>query len=135
MRWSWLVILLMLGVPAQAAEERLADPAEEARAQEIMESLRCLVCQNQSIAESDADLARDLREIVRERVAAGDSAAQVKRFMTDRYGDWILLKPPVKPGTYLLWAAPVLFLLIGALILYFGARARRSGSSDEAEDA
>ncbi|MDG1858681.1 MAG: cytochrome c-type biogenesis protein CcmH [Emcibacteraceae bacterium] len=75
-------------------EKRLSNPVDEARAQEVMKQLRCLVCQNQSIVDSDAGLARDIRIIVRERIIAGDSDADVLRFMTDRYGDWVLLKPP-----------------------------------------
>jgi cytochrome c-type biogenesis protein CcmH len=91
-------------------EDRLADPAQEARAQEIGRELRCMVCQNQSIEDSDADLARDLRRIVRERVSAGDDASAVMRFVHDRYGDFVLLRPPFNPVTALLWAMPVIAL-------------------------
>jgi cytochrome c-type biogenesis protein CcmH len=93
----------------------LADPAAEARAHAIARSLRCLVCQNQSIEDSNAPLARDLRQIVRERVAAGDSDDEVRRYLVARYGDWVLLKPPFKAGTAVLWIGPfVLLLLAGA---------------------
>lgn len=97
---------------------RLSNPAEEARAQELMKQLRCLVCQNQSIVDSDATLARDLRLIVRERITAGDSDDQVLAFMTSRYGDWVLLKPPFDKGTVILWLSPLLLLMIGFFIIF-----------------
>ncbi|MFV2091753.1 MAG: cytochrome c-type biogenesis protein, partial [Hyphomicrobiales bacterium] len=91
--------------PARAVEpnEILKDPVLEQRAREISKQLRCLVCQNQSIDESDADLARDLRIIVRKRLVAGDTDAAVVGFVVARYGDWVLLKPPFKPATWILW--------------------------------
>lgn len=95
--------------------ERLADPALEARARAIGGELRCLVCQNQSIDDSNADLAHDLRVLIRERLTAGDTDAQVIQFMVRRYGDFILLKPPVKPDTYLLWFGPFAVLALGAI--------------------
>ena len=94
--------------------EMLSDPALEARAREISKELRCLVCQNQSIDDSSADLARDLRLIVRQRLTAGDSDDQVLQYVTDRYGDFVLLRPPVKPATLVLWLAPPLLLIAGA---------------------
>jgi cytochrome c-type biogenesis protein CcmH len=117
-----LVFAAMLGLAATAAlavepAERLADPALEARARAIGAELRCLVCQNQSIDDSNADLAHDLRVLIRERLTAGDSDNQVLQFMVRRYGDFILLKPPVKPETYLLWFGPFAVLVLGA----FGA--------------
>lgn len=105
---------------------RLADPAEEARAQELMKQLRCLVCQNQSIVDSDADLARDLRGIVRERIMAGDSDDQVLEFMTSRFGDWVLLKPPFDKATMVLWLSPLLLLLIGFIIIYRNQQNRKT---------
>ena len=98
--------------PAHAIQpdEVLADPALEARAREIGRELRCLVCQNQSIDDSDADLARDLRVLVRERLQAGDSDRQVVDYVVSRYGDFVLLRPPVKPATYALWFGPLLIL-------------------------
>lgn len=111
-----LVALLLTG-PALAAEgidTPLADPAAEARARDISRTLRCLVCQNQSIEDSNAPLAQDLRQIVRERVQAGDDDEAVRRFLVARYGDWVLLKPPFKGATLLLWIGPVLILLAGA---------------------
>jgi len=123
-----LLLLLVLTFPALAAvgrpEDRLADPVLESRAETIGRELRCMVCQNQSIEDSDADLARDLRRLVRERVAAGDSDAAVVDFIHDRYGDYVLLKPPFNAVTALLWAMPII-ALGGGLIAIF-ARRRRS---------
>jgi len=110
----------LVGTPGPAAamviDETLPDPAAEARAIDLSKGLRCLVCQNQSIEDSNAELARDLRRIVRERIAAGDDDATVKAYMVARYGDWVLLKPPFKGVTMILWLAPGA-LLIGALAL------------------
>jgi len=103
----------------------LNDPALEARARALSAELRCMVCQNQSIDDSDAPLAADLRILVRERIAAGDSDAAVVDFLVARYGEFILLKPPFNWGTALLWIAPPGALLIGALIAGFGYRRRR----------
>src|SRR5258708_40164446 len=108
--------------------ERLADPALEARARALSQELRCLVCRNQSIDDSNADLAHDLRVLVRERLQAGDSDRQVLAFLTDRYGDYVLLRPPVKPTTWLLWFGPPVLLLVGALAL-LAARRRRAGGA------
>ena len=91
-------------------EKPLEDPAQEAIARELMKEIRCLVCQNQSIEDSNAELAKDLRMIVRERVAIGDTPDNVRAYLVDRYGDWVLLEPPVKKSTWLLWASPFLFL-------------------------
>ncbi|MBF0306595.1 MAG: cytochrome c-type biogenesis protein CcmH [Alphaproteobacteria bacterium] len=108
--------LLLAAAPAGAVnpDEMLPDPALEHRARELGRELRCLVCQNQSIDDSDADLARDLRVIVRERIQAGDSDGAVKQYLVERYGDFVLLKPPFRPGTWALWLGPFL-LLIGAV--------------------
>jgi len=102
--------------PAQAVrpDEMLADPALEARAREISRELRCLVCRNQSIDDSDADLAHDLRVLVRERLKSGDSNEQTIGFVRARYGDFVLLRPPFAIGTALLWGGPLLVLLLGA---------------------
>ena len=115
-----ILLAAMIGLAAASAlavepNERLADPALEARARAISGELRCLVCQNQSIDDSNADLAHDLRVLIRERLSAGDSDAQVLQFMVHRYGDFILLRPPVKPETYLLWFGPFVVLALGAL--------------------
>ena len=118
-------------------DDTLADPALEARAAEIARDLRCLVCQNQSIADSNADLAKDLRRLVRERLAAGDSNEDVIAFMTTRYGDYVLLKPPVKPATYALWFGPPVLFAIGVLVVVVyvrRVRARRAGGPAGAEE-
>jgi cytochrome c-type biogenesis protein CcmH len=127
-----LVVLLALLLAASTAlaqglEPTLPDPAQEARAQELHKRLRCLVCQNQSIHESNAELARDLRSVVRERIAAGETDAQVVAYVVARYGDWVLLRPPFHAGTVALWLGPPLILaaaLLGTWV-YF-ARSRRS---------
>ncbi len=118
-------LLLATAGPALAVnpDERLADPALEARARTLGKELRCLVCQNQSIDDSNADLAHDLRVLVRQRLVAGDSDAQVLAFLQARYGDYVLLKPPVDPATWVLWFGPAAVLLIGAGLLV--ARRRR----------
>ncbi len=126
-----MALLLLAGgwtAPAWALSdpaEQLPDAAQEQRARVIGRELRCLVCQNQSIEDSDADLARDLRRIVREQVAAGRSDEQVMAFLHDRYGDFVLLRPPFTAGTALLWATPVLALGGGALLV-LGLRRRRA---------
>src|ERR1700746_975047 len=102
-------------------------PVLEARARAISKELRCLVCQNQSIDDSNADLAHDLRLIVRERLAAGDSDSQVKAYLVARYGDFILLDPPFEAKTLLLWSGPALVLLLGAAAVIFAYRRRRPG--------
>lgn len=125
---SWLVLLLLLlAVAAQAVEpaERLPDPAMEARARAISAELRCLVCQNESIDESHADLARDIRRLVRERLVAGDTDVQATQAVVARYGDFVLLRPPVKPATYLLWFGPAALLLVAGAGTAFWLRRRR----------
>jgi cytochrome c-type biogenesis protein CcmH len=111
-----LVAALALAAPARAVnpDEMLADPALEARARTLSQELRCLVCQNQSIDDSNADLAHDLRVLVRDRLKAGDSDAQVLAYLQARYGAFVLLKPPVERATWLLWFGPPL-LVAGAL--------------------
>lgn len=121
-----------LAAPALAIgpDEMLKDPVAEARARHIGQSLRCLVCQNESIDESEAGLARDLRLIVRERIEAGDSDQQVIDFIVARYGQFVLLKPPVEPETWVLWFGPL--LLIGGAGAAIAWRARRKRSIAEA---
>jgi cytochrome c-type biogenesis protein CcmH len=127
-----IALAAMLGLATAAAlavepDERLADPALEARARALSGELRCLVCQNQSIDDSGADLAHDLRVLLRERLSAGDTDAQVLQFMVRRYGDFILLKPPVKADTYVLWFGPFFVLALGALGAgYYLRRGRRA---------
>lgn len=120
---------LLAGVArAFTAEAQLSDPALEARAHAISRTLRCLVCQNESIEDSDAGLAADLRHIVRQRLAAGDSDAEVRQFLVDRYGDWVLLNPPFKAKTWALWLGPLVLLLLAAtgMVIYFRRRQRDS---------
>ena len=114
----FMALSFSLSVFAVAVDEKpLADPVKEAQARALMKEIRCLVCQNQSIEDSNAELARDLRAIVRERLALGDSPDNVRAYLVDRYGDWVLLKPPVKTSTYFLWASPFLVVLVIALLL------------------
>ncbi len=121
-----LFLLFPLAAHAVTPSEMLADPALEARARAIATELRCLVCQNQSIDDSDASLAKDLRVLVREKLKEGMSDAQVRDFIHARYGDFVLLRPPMKPGTLLLWSAPLIAVLAGAAAVWISAR-RRSG--------
>ncbi|WP_137045457.1 cytochrome c-type biogenesis protein [Pseudolabrys sp. FHR47] len=107
-------------------DEILKDPALEARARALSQELRCMVCQNQSIDDSDAPLARDLRLLVRERLQKGDTDKQVLDFLVDRYGNFVLLKPPVEPQTLLLWTVSPLMLIVGIGALVVMARRRRS---------
>ncbi|HET8995726.1 MAG TPA: cytochrome c-type biogenesis protein [Acetobacteraceae bacterium] len=112
-----LAMLCLLPPPAAHAlsdpSEMLANPAQEKRAEQIGDQLRCLVCQNESIEQSGAGLARDLRHIIRQQVAAGKTNKQIIAWMVARYGDFVLLKPPFAPATLLLWGAPVLALCAG----------------------
>ncbi len=103
----------------------LADPVQEARAEQVGSQLRCLVCQNESIEDSGADLARDLRAIVRQRIRAGDTDTQIMAWMVARYGNFVRLRPPLTPATFLLWFAPALALLAGAAAAIFGGRRPR----------
>jgi cytochrome c-type biogenesis protein CcmH len=119
----------LMGITTRS-EEFLPDPDQEAKARTIMEDLRCLVCQGQSIANSDADLAHDLRVIVREQVAAGKSPDEVKHYMQVRYGDWVLLKPPVKGSTYLLWLGPLIIFIAGGVVLFLSARRLKREGGD-----
>lgn len=113
-------------------DEIMSDPAKELRARDLSRELRCMVCQNQSIDDSEAPLARDLRLLVRERIAAGDSDAQVLDFLVARYGEFVLLKPRVEPHTLLLWLLPPLALAGGGLALWIhGRRRSRSAAADD----
>jgi cytochrome c-type biogenesis protein CcmH len=131
-----LLVFLLAAIPANAVEpgEMLQNPALEARARHISQELRCLVCQNQSIDDSNAELARDLRLLVRERLAAGDSDAAVLRFVEARYGEFVLLRPRLSARTALLWLAPLLLLLGAALYVVRHARSRRLRSSSAAPE-
>lgn len=121
-----LLFLVPLMAKAVEPDEIMPDPKLEARARALSAELRCMVCQNESIDESHADLARDLRLLVRERLQAGDSDDQIRAFLVRRYGDFILLKPPFKLETWLLWGAPFLVLLTGACIILVARRRQQS---------
>ncbi|MDX8451891.1 cytochrome c-type biogenesis protein CcmH [Mesorhizobium sp. VK9D] len=125
-----LLLILVFAGAAQAVkpDEVLQDPALEARARTLSEGLRCMVCQNQSIDESDADLARDLRILVRQRLVAGDTDQQVMDYIVSRYGEFVLLKPRFSLRNALLWGTPVLLLLAGGLFIIISARSRRPAS-------
>jgi cytochrome c-type biogenesis protein CcmH len=134
-----LLIVLVLGAgPALAVlspDDMLDDPALEARARALSVQVRCLVCQNQSIDDSDATLARDLRLLVRERLVAGDSDSQVLDFLVARYGEFVLMRPVLAPHTVLLWASPLLLLGLGALgLVVWFVRRRRLASVDPLND-
>ena len=115
-------------------DEVMSDPARESRARDLSRELRCMVCQNQSIDDSDAPLARDLRLLVRERIASGDSDSQVIDFLVARYGEFVLLKPRFNSHTLLLWLLPPLVLAGGGLALWLNMR-RRSGSSAREDES
>jgi cytochrome c-type biogenesis protein CcmH len=128
-----LVALVLASFPAVAVtpQERLADPALEQRARQVSAGLRCLVCQNQSIDDSEAPLARDLRVLVRDRIKAGDSNTEVTSFVVARYGEYVLLRPPFGLHTALLWAGPALLFMAGAFGLW-RMRRRHTGHVGEA---
>ena len=122
-----LVMLLALAGPAHAISdpaEMLPNPAQEARAEQLGRQLRCLVCQNESIEDSGADLARDLRLIVRQRITAGDDDKQVTAWMVARYGDFVRLRPPFNAVTALLWLSPLLAVAAGLGLVFASRRAR-----------
>jgi cytochrome c-type biogenesis protein CcmH len=130
MRRLLLAVVSVVGLAAPALAlnpgEMLADLALEARARALSKTLRCMVCQNQSIDDSDAPLAHDLRVLVRERLQAGDSDAQVRDFLVARYGEFVLLEPRLRPGTALLWAVPILVLVLGGTAAFFGFKRRQA---------
>lgn len=121
----WAVLLLLSSAPAFAqsalppsryAYTQLENPKQEAEAKALMETLRCLVCQGQSIADSDADMAGDMRALVRERIAAGEKPEAIRSWLIDRYGAWVSYKPPLEPLTWPLWAAPLVLIALGAYL-------------------
>lgn len=125
-----LIALLLLLLPALAQADW--SEQDERRWRALNDELRCLVCQNQSIAESSAPLAEDLRTQTRDMIEAGQSDRQIREYMTDRYGDFVLYRPPFKPTTWLLWLGPLLMLMLGAGLVW---RMRRGESQDEAQSA
>ena len=112
--------------PAYWAYRQLPDPKQEAKAQALMEELRCLVCQGQSIADSDADLAGDMRDLVRRRIAAGDRPEAIRAWLIERYGDWISYRPTAEPIAWPLWAAPIVLLLFGGAMVAGRIRRKRA---------
>ena len=113
--------------PAYWANRRLPDPRQEQKAQALMEELRCLVCQGQSIADSDAELAADMRDLVRRRIAAGEKPAAIRSWLIERYGTWISYRPTAEPAAWVLWLSPLLLLIVGALLVGRRIRLRRGG--------
>jgi cytochrome c-type biogenesis protein CcmH len=141
MRLIMLATLALLSIApaaqAIAPSEMLSDPVLEGRARELGKELRCPKCQNQSLDDSEAGIAVDLRRIVRERLVAGDSDAQVKDYLTARYGDFVLLEPPVKSTTWILWYGPFAVILLGAIVIWRIAKrnkARLAASGADPDD-
>ena len=136
----WSVVFLALTLPSAAVQpdEILKDPKAELRARNLSSELRCLVCQNESIDDSTAPLAKDLRLIVRERITAGDTNDQVKEFLVQRYGEFVLLRPLFSPRTVVLWASPFLAVVLGGLLIWRSSKRRAAplilaGLSDDEE--
>ena len=136
MRPLLLALALSLAAPALAdsnmppaywANRQLPDAPQEARAQALMEELRCLVCQGQSIADSDAELAGDMRDLVRRRVAAGEKPSQIRSWLVQRYGSWVSYRPTDEPAAWPLWLAPVILLAIGVFLIRRRIRLRTRG--------
>ncbi len=133
----WLTVLLLaLASPALAVQpdEVLDDPALEERARELSKGLRCLVCRNESIDESNAELARDLRLLVRERLVAGDTDTEVIAYLVDRYGEYVLLNPPATGSTLILWGAPLALLLLGSGVAVLHVTRQRKSAAPEGLD-
>ncbi|MGA2088667.1 MAG: cytochrome c-type biogenesis protein [Stellaceae bacterium] len=127
---AWGLLLALLAAPGAGAVEpgeMLSNTVLEARAQAIGKELRCLVCQNESIEDSGADLAHDLRVLLRQRLAAGDTDQQAIQYIVDRYGDFVLLKPPVEPATWVLWFSPFAILILGGAGIWLYLRRRGTG--------
>ncbi len=134
MRFVAVLLALLLAAPASAdsnlppahwANRQLPDERQEARAQALMQELRCLVCQGQSIADSDAEIAGDMRHLVRERIAAGERPSAIRRWLVERYGNWVSYRPPADPIAWPLWAAPLVLLGAGAMLVRKRLKVRR----------
>lgn len=135
MRMLLLAAALLLAGPAQAdsllppaeySYTQLPDPKQEAEAVALMETLRCLVCQGQSIADSDAEMAGDMRAMVRQRIAAGETPEQIRAWLIERYGNWVSYDPPLSPMTWPLWAAPILLIVAGLFLARGRFRRKKS---------
>src|SRR5215510_3743318 len=120
-----LLCSLVLAVAAQEAKPLAEDPELEKRLMNLSKELRCLVCQNETLADSQADLAQDLRAQIREQMRAGKTDKEIVSYLTDRYGQFVLYRPPVTPTTYLLWFGPFIFLLAGLVVLFRYVKQRR----------
>lgn len=132
-RVAILLACLLFSAALFAAEMRFENPQQQARYEHLINELRCLVCQNQTIADSNADLALDLRNKVAEQITAGKTDAEIIEYLTARYGDFVLYRPPLQANTILLWSGPLLLLIVGALLLFFTLR-RRARLDDEPEN-
>lgn len=129
MRALAILAVLWLGLAAAAAQEaQLADPKLELRARDLSKEIRCVVCQSQSVADSDADIAREVRVLIREQIAAGKSDQDIRDYLVARYGDFVLFDPPFKAATYALWIGPFAVLLCAAIgvVVFFRRRAREA---------
>lgn len=137
---AWRIILaallLVLAAPVFAQEQQLADPALEQRARTLSYEIRCVVCQSQSIAESEADIARDMRGLIREQIAAGKSDQEIRDYLVARYGDFILFEPPFKATTYVLWIGPFVLLVLALIgvVIFFRRRAAQPVAMRELSD-
>ena len=119
-----IIAALWLGLAPALAEVQLADPTQEQRARDLSHEIRCVVCQSQSVADSDADIARDVRAIIREQIAAGKSDQEIRDFLVARYGDFVLFDPPFKASTYALWIGPFAILVLAGIGVAFFFRRR-----------
>jgi cytochrome c-type biogenesis protein CcmH len=132
-------LLLVLAAPTFAQDTHLADPKLEQRARDLSREIRCVVCQSQSIADSDADIARDMRNLIREQIAAGRSDQDIRDYLVARYGDFVLFKPPFKASTYVLWIGPFALLAVALVVIFFYYRRRETAPAarglTEAEQA
>jgi cytochrome c-type biogenesis protein CcmH len=129
-----LAAVILLGAAAADPADRLSDPAREARARALFRDVRCLVCQSQSIDESDAPLARDLRQLIRQQVADGRSDADIERFLVSRYGQFVLLTPKTSLGNAILWIGPLIVIFAGAAALIVRARRQNAPTSLTSEE-
>src|SRR5713226_7788722 len=127
----WAIVFLFAAVILAKEAQPAEDPQIEQRMRALTQQLRCLVCQNETLADSQADLAEDLRKQIREQMKAGKSDQEIIGFLTQRYGDFVLYRPPVKPSTYLLWFGPFVLLLGGTLMLYRYVKHRREVIQDQ----
>jgi cytochrome c-type biogenesis protein CcmH len=130
---AWFAMLWLAIAPALAQEAQLADPALEQRARDLGREIRCVVCQSQSVADSDADIAQELRVLIREQIAAGKSDQEIRDYLVARYGDFVLFDPPFKASTYVLWIGPFAILVLAAIgvVFFFRHRAQEPARMKE----